>query len=81
MRSGAFWAGLLTGAAIGAGIALIYAPRPGEETRENVSQGVRNITDAAKKRGRAMLQRGRGKMDEISGQAEQKMADIEEATA
>ena len=67
MKSGAFWAGILTGAVIGAAVALIYAPRPGEETRETVSQGVRSFADAAKQRGRAMLRRGKG--EEAAGQA------------
>ncbi len=73
MRSGAFWAGLITGAVVGAAIALVYAPRPGDETRQSMSQGVRNFADVAKKRGLAMFQRGRGKGEEAGE------SDVEEA--
>lgn len=73
MRSGAFWAGMITGAVVGAAVALIYAPKAGDETRQTVTEGVRKITDAASKRGHAMLHRGRGKMEE-------KLGEMEEAT-
>lgn len=68
MRSGAFWAGVLTGAAVGAVVALLYAPKPGPEVREDVAEGVRKIGDAASKRGRALLHRGRAKPDEAAGE-------------
>ncbi len=55
MKNGAFWAGLLTGAVIGAAVALIYAPKPGHETRGDVAEGVRKFKQAAAERGRHML--------------------------
>ncbi len=68
MRSGAFWAGMLTGAVIGAAIALIYAPQSGAETRENMSQGVRKFRDAAAERGRRMFRRGREQTEETTSE-------------
>ena len=38
MKAGSFFAGLLTGAAIGGILALLYAPRSGKETREQLRQ-------------------------------------------
>ena len=42
--------GLLTGAALGAGLALLFAPRRGRETRQQIGGGVRHWAD----RGRGM---------------------------
>lgn len=36
--AGAFTAGLLAGAAIGAGLALLFAPRTGEESRKEIAE-------------------------------------------
>jgi gas vesicle protein len=68
MRSGAFWTGLLIGAAIGAAVGMIYAPKAGEETRENVTEGVRKFRDMASERGRRLLRRGRHEGEEIAEQ-------------
>jgi gas vesicle protein len=38
---------LLIGLAIGAGVALLFAPRSGAETRRRIRQGVSRVTDAA----------------------------------
>ena len=69
MRNGAFWVGLLTGAAIGAAIALVYAPKPGHEMRGDIGEGVRKFKDAASERGRHILRRK--KMEEGEETAEQ----------
>jgi len=63
MRSGAFWTGLLIGAAIGAAVGMIYAPKAGEETREEVTEGVRKFKDMASERGRRLLRRGHHEED------------------
>ena len=41
---GLFWAALI-GAGVGAGLALLYAPRPGRETREWLAERGRRMKD------------------------------------
>jgi len=69
MRNGAFWAGMLTGAVIGAAIALIYAPKSGAETRDDVVQGVRKMKEAATERSRHLFRRRRAEGEDVSEQA------------
>jgi gas vesicle protein len=38
---------LLVGAAVGAGLALLYAPRSGRETRQQLSSGANRLRDRA----------------------------------
>jgi len=49
-RAGEFLAGILLGGAIGAGIALLFAPQEGRRTRANISRRVRHIKDDASDR-------------------------------
>jgi gas vesicle protein len=39
----------LAGAAIGAAVALLYAPAPGEETRERVAGAARDVAEKARR--------------------------------
>jgi len=57
MKSGDFLAGILVGALIGAALGLLFAPEPGEETREKVAESARRFGEAAAGRGRAFLHR------------------------
>ena len=57
MRSGDFLAGVLVGVLIGAALGLVFAPEPGEETRERVAQKARQFKEAAAERGRSVLRR------------------------
>ncbi|MBC7840678.1 MAG: YtxH domain-containing protein [Gemmatimonadaceae bacterium] len=41
----------LLGAAIGAGLALIFAPQSGEETRQSIKRGAKKAGDATKRAG------------------------------
>ena len=52
LKYGLFFLG---GAAVGAGIALLFAPRPGKETRELVGKWVRKKSDE----GRDLLEKGK----------------------
>lgn len=45
-RSGTF-AGFLWGAAVGAGLALLFAPRSGEQTRRELQDNARRLRDTA----------------------------------
>jgi len=77
--AGFFLAGLLVGAALGAVAALLFAPAPGEETRELLSQkGIelkgkaKELSDVAKEKAEALEAKGRISMEE-------KLAKLEEA--
>ena len=54
MRTGDFLAGLLVGALIGASLGLLFAPEPGEDTRERIKEGARKAAE----RTRGLLHRG-----------------------
>lgn len=55
MKTGDFMAGVFVGALIGASLGLLFAPEPGEETRERVIEKARKLKDAASERGRTFL--------------------------
>jgi len=44
---GSFLLGLLAGAVLGAGVGLLFAPRPGSETRRRVQEQARTFGDTA----------------------------------
>ena len=58
MRSGDFMAGMLVGVLIGGALGLLFAPEPGEETRELVAEKARKLRAAATEKGRSVLRRG-----------------------
>ena len=43
--AGSFFGGLLAGAAIGAVLALLYAPKSGEETRKDIKRTIGNLEE------------------------------------
>ncbi len=47
-NSGSFFGGLLAGAAIGAALALLFAPAKGAETREALGNKLRQLYDELK---------------------------------
>ncbi len=81
MRSGSFWIGMIVGAVVGATLGMVYAPKPGEETRGQLGEGVKKITDAAAQKGKGLLRRGRGVVQEKMGQAEQVAGEIQEQSS
>ena len=63
----------LTGAAIGAAVALLYAPQSGEETRRQLrakaDEGREQLTDSGRElvdRGRDLYEKGRSMADEAA---------------
>ena len=57
MRSGDFMAGILVGVLIGGALGLLFAPEPGEDTREMVAEKARLFKERAAERGRKALRR------------------------
>lgn len=49
----------LAGAAVGAGIALLYAPKSGRDTRRLIGRKARHSRDAVAEIGRDLLDKGR----------------------
>jgi gas vesicle protein len=48
--SGTFLLGALAGALVGAGVALLMAPKSGAETRQDLNSGLNTMRDAASRR-------------------------------
>ncbi|MBX3133535.1 MAG: YtxH domain-containing protein [Gemmatimonadaceae bacterium] len=54
----------LLGAAVGAGLALLFAPQTGDETRADIRRGARKV----KRKARDLAETGRGVVDDLSRQ-------------
>jgi gas vesicle protein len=67
--SGMFLLGAVAGALVGAGVALLMAPKTGAETRQNLNSGINSVRDAAARRYRDLADRATEKL----GQLEQKV--------
>jgi gas vesicle protein len=48
--NGMFLLGALAGALVGAGVALLMAPKPGAQVRQDLNQGFNTVKDAATRR-------------------------------
>lgn len=71
--SGTFLLGALAGALVGAGIALLMAPKAGAEVRRDLSDGYSSVRDAAARRYREMADRATAKFEEASEKFDQKL--------
>ena len=47
---GGFALGMLAGVLVGAGVTLLFAPKPGRELRENIGESMGKLKDAAARR-------------------------------
>ena len=68
----------LLGAATGAVLALLYAPRSGQETRELLSEKLRETAERGREAREQLLSRGRELLDEAGGYVERQKAAVEE---
>ncbi|TAJ07906.1 YtxH domain-containing protein [Marinilabiliaceae bacterium JC017] len=72
-NTGLFIGGLLTGAAIGASIALLYAPKKGSETRDQLKVRLKDLeTELQQVREKIKVKGG-----EIKEELKKKMQDLE----
>ena len=62
--SGMFLLGALAGALVGAGVALLMAPKTGEQIRRDLSDGYSTVRDAASRRARDIADRATAKFEE-----------------
>ena len=77
--SGMFLLGALTGALVGAGVALLMAPKPGAEVRKDLSDGYSSVRDAAARRYRDLADRASAKFEEASAKFEEKVNQLPHA--
>ena len=71
--SGTFLLGALAGALVGAGVALLMAPKAGAEVRRDLTEGYGSVRDAASRRYRDLADRASAKLDQASAKFEQKV--------
>ena len=71
--SGTFLMGALAGALVGAGVALLMAPKAGAEVRRDLSDGYSSVRDAAARRYRDLADRASAKLDQASARFEEKV--------
>lgn len=71
--SGMFLLGAVAGALVGAGVALLMAPKAGAEVRRDLSDGYSSVRDAAARRYREMADRASAKFEEASAKFEEKV--------
>lgn len=69
--NGNFLLGALAGALVGAGIALLMAPKSGAQVREDLSTGYGSVRDAASRRYRDLADRANAKLGELEQKVEQ----------
>jgi gas vesicle protein len=66
--NGMFLLGALAGALVGAGVALLMAPKSGAQVRQDLSTGYNSVRDAAARRYRDLADRASAKLDQTVNQ-------------
>lgn len=69
--NGTFLLGALAGALVGAGVALLMAPKSGAQTREDLSAGYSSVREAAARRYRDLADRANAKIGELEQKVEE----------
>ena len=69
--NGTFLLGALAGALVGAGIALLMAPKTGAQMREDLNSGYNSARDAAARRYRDLADKAGARFEEASAKLEQ----------
>ena len=68
---GTFLLGALAGALVGAGVALLMAPKSGAQTRQDLTEGYSSVRDAASRRYRDLADRANEKIGQLEQKVEQ----------
>jgi len=69
--NGMFLLGALAGALVGAGVALLMAPKSGAEVRRDLNSGYNTMRDAASRRYRDLAEKANAKIDQASAKLDQ----------
>jgi gas vesicle protein len=88
-QSGAsFVLGMLTGAVVGAGVALLFAPRSGQETRQQLSEQYRGLaervgeqTEQWRQTAGELREQGRERLQQFTGQLSDRVSSSTERQA
>lgn len=72
-----FATGILTGAMVGAGLALLFAPKAGSALREDIRESAGSLRDAIARQYREIADRAGVEIDNLQDRAEQAAASIE----
>jgi gas vesicle protein len=65
--NGMFLLGALAGALVGAGVALLMAPKPGAQVRQDINQGFNTVKDAAARRYREVADKATAMYEQKTG--------------
>lgn len=68
-----FLLGALTGALVGAGVALLMAPKSGAQVRQDLSEGYSSMREAAARRYRDIADRAAAKYEAAAAKYEEKV--------
>jgi gas vesicle protein len=66
----------LTGAAIGAGLALLYAPQPGTETRKKIKDVSEKVADDVKENYERLTKEAKKAIEQVKGTAEKAVENV-----
>ena len=72
-----FAAGLLTGAMVGAGLALLFAPKAGAELRGDLGESVTSVRDAVARRYHALAEMAGVELENLESHIDRAAASIE----
>jgi len=75
--SGMFLIGAVAGALVGAGVALLMAPKPGAEMRQDLNAGWGSLRDAAARRYREVAERAGVQLENIEEKADELVDQLE----
>jgi gas vesicle protein len=76
-RDNGFAAGIVTGALVGAGLALLFAPKAGTELRGDLNDSVTSLRDAVARRYRALAEMAGVELENIEERVDRAAASIE----
>jgi gas vesicle protein len=73
-----FALGLFAGAVIGAGVALLFAPKTGNETRELLGQQYRGLADRVNEATETLKEQARERSQQITSQLSDRVSSVTE---
>ena len=76
-----FALGLFAGAVIGAGVALLFAPKTGSETRELLGQQYRGLADRVNEATESLRQQARERGQQITSQLSDRVSSVTDRIA
>ena len=76
-RDNGFAAGIITGALVGAGLALLFAPKAGTELRGDLNDSVASLRDAVARRYRALADMAGVEFENFEERVDRAAASIE----